>query len=380
MKILQVHNYYQLAGGEATVVAAEKKLLEENGHKVITYYRHNKEVSEYSTLQKLSLIKDTTWSKSSYNEILRVLKKEKPTICHIHNFLPLISPSVYSACKDAGVPVVHTLHNYRLLCANGLFFRKGTVCEDCLGKSAYNAVTKKCYRNSAIQTYTVARMVEKNKANNTWSELVDAYLCLTEFAKSKFVAGGLPESKIQVKPNFVDISLNISEVKEDYLIYVGRLQENKGIRIFKAISEQLKIPIKIVGEGELNAELKNTPNIELLGKQSYEKTMVLIQKARALILPSLWYEGMPMTILEAFASKTLVIASDLGAMQTMIQHNQNGLLFQPNSSQELEKCIDIAMSSESEKMTVNAFSDYERYYSKEANYKELIRIYQEIRK
>ncbi|MGB0886695.1 MAG: glycosyltransferase family 4 protein [Vicingaceae bacterium] len=378
MKILQVHNYYQLRGGEATVVETEKKLLEENGHEVITYYRNNKEIAEYSLIKKVRLLKDTTWSDSSYNEVLNILKENKPDVCHVHNTLPIISPSVYAACKAQNVPIVQTLHNYRLICANGLFFRDGKVCEDCLGKSAYNAVAKKCYRNSTLQTYTVARMVEKNKTNNIWSDLVDAYLCFTDFAKNKFVEHGLPKDKIFIKPNFVDFNLNANHVKEDYLIYVGRLDENKGVRMFKKLSKSLKIPIKIVGEGDLKSELENLDNIELLGKQPYEKTINLIQKAKALILPSFCYEGMPMTILEAFASKTLVVASNLGAMQTMINHKQNGLLFKPKAVNELQNCIDLALENHAETMVKNAYLDYKNKYSKTANYNALMNIYTKI--
>ena len=177
MKILQVHNYYQIGGGEATVVAAEKNLLTEKGHKLITYYRKNEEIQSYSIPKKMGLLKNTTWSETSYREILKILKAERPDICHVHNVLPLISPAVYYACANENVPVVQTLHNYRLICANGLFQRAGKICEDCLGSSAYGAVLKKCYRNSSVQTLAVARMLEKHKTKKTWSEKINAYIC-----------------------------------------------------------------------------------------------------------------------------------------------------------------------------------------------------------
>jgi len=382
MKILQVHNYYQLSGGEDTVVAHEKALLEENGHEVITFYKHNDEINDYSFFKKIGLLYSTTWSQDTYNEMMEVIRTNRPNVCHVHNFLPLISPSIYKACKDSNVPVVQTLHNYRLICTNGLFLREGKVCEECLGKSAYHSVPKKCYRNSYAQTYTVARMIEKNKADRTWTKLVDAYFCFTEFAKSKFIASGLPDEKLIVKPNFV--AAPSTEVTENnsspYLIYVGRLEENKGIHLFMEISHQLDLPLKIVGEGPMEEQLRGLPNIELLGKRPHEEVLQLIQHAKALLFPSLCYEGMPMTILEAFAHKTPVIASNLGAMQTIISHQKNGLLFEANSTEELLSFIQLLLENEeiSQEIAETAFADFEHNYSRERNYEMLIECYNTV--
>ncbi len=381
MKILQVHNYYQLAGGEDTVVANEKALLEEHGHEVIPFYKRNDEIDDYSFVQKAKLLKKTTWSNENYAEALSILKRVQPDVCHVHNFLPLISPSIYQACRDAGVPVVQTLHNYRLICTNGLFLREGNVCEDCLGKSAYSAVRKKCYRDSMAQTYAVARMIEKNKARNVWNNLVDAYFCFTDFAKEKFVTHGLPTDKLFVKSNFVKTpkAIETSSTKEDYFIYVGRLESNKGVLLLKEISTQLQLSVKVVGEGDLTAELEEVPSIELLGKRPHEETLELIQNARALLFPSLCYEGMPMTILEAFAHKTLVISSDLGAMQAIIQHGKNGLLFAPGNGEKLMNQIERASDEkEVQSMVGKAHEDFRELYSGKANYRMLMERYEAV--
>lgn len=379
MKILQVHNYYQIGGGEDTVVAAEKAMLESNGHEVFTFYKHNKEIEDYSFSKKLNLLRNTTWSKTSYNEALQILKEVQPDVCHVHNFMPLISPSVYQACKDLGVPVVQTLHNYRLICSNGLFMRSGGICEDCLGKSAYGAVKKKCYRNSGIQTYAVARMIQKNK--QVWKELVDAYICLTDFAKQKFLTHGLPENKLLVKPNFVEKrSLPKDEEKSPYFVYVGRLTESKGVSIFKRLANELPLPLKMVGEGELSETLQGIANVELMGKKSGPETLELIQNAEALILPSVWYEGMPMTILEAFSLNTPVIASNLGGMKSMIRHQENGFLFSPGSEEELLENLNF-VCNESEKITKiveNAALEFDKKYSASANYTMLMDIYEKV--
>ncbi len=383
MKIVQVHNYYQISGGEDTVVAAEKKLLEEKGHQVITYYRHNSEIKNQTFTKKLGLLKETNWSDFTYHDFLKVLEKEQPDLCHVHNFLPLISPSIFYACEKANVPVVQTLHNYRLICTNGLLMRQGQICESCLGKSAYQSVLKKCYRDSMIQTYAIASMLEKHKKRQTWTTKIDAFICLTEFARDKFIAHGLPPEKLKIKPNFMggNSSKEIEKKEENpYFIYVGRLTESKGVNLFKAINADLPFPIKMVGEGELMNELRGLPTIEVLGTKTHDETVALIRNARALILPSLWYEGMPMVILEAFAVKTPVIASNLGAMKSMIQHTNNGLLFSAGSSAELLNLLQMAKDYP-DKMKVladNAFANYAELYSSEANYEKLMEIYQSV--
>lgn len=378
MKIIQAHNYYQIKGGEDTVVAAEKALLEENGHTVITYYKRNAEINTYSTFEKLQLIKRTRWSKKTDTEFSALIEKEKPDICHVHNFLPLISPAIFHACQAQNIPVVMTLHNYRLICTNGLFLRNEEVCELCLGKSARQSIAKKCYRNSYVQTYAVAQMLEKHKKMGTWQDKIDQYICLTEFAKSKFEAHGLPSSKLTVKPNFIpQLNVNKPTQSDNYFIYVGRLTKSKGVHLFQELASSLKIPLKLVGEGDLTESLKNIDNIDLLGKQSSEKTLELIAGAKALILPSLWYEGMPMTILEAFALKTPVITSKIGAMESMIQHGKNGLLFQPGSVPELIENLNFARQSVDKMNAIAeaAYADYDQLYSPAANYKQLMAIY-----
>lgn len=380
LKILQAHNYYQQAGGEDTVVAQEKALLESNGHEVITYYKTNDVINSIKGVQKIGLLKETTWSRKTYEEVNTILKQDKIDLCHVHNTLPLISPSIYYACKDNKVPVVQTLHNYRLICTNGLLMREGRICEDCLGRSAYGAISKKCYRNSAIQTYAVARMLQKNKRMGTWSSQVDAYLCLTEMARQKFIEHGLPRDKLIVKPNFIKVDVEPTETKSNYLLFAGRLTSSKGVELIKSVAKKVDYRIKMVGDGELSPIFKNSPNVELLGKRSHNETLNLIKNAKALLFPSLWYEGMPMTIIEAFALKTPVIASDLGAMSSMIKDGVNGLLFNPQKIDSIENKIRYSLNNEVQmnKLANNAFNDYKNYYSSDANYDMLINIYSNL--
>lgn len=379
MRILQIHNFYQQRGGEATVVAQEKQLLEEKGHEVITWYRDNEEMKNWSTIQKMSLLKSTAWSTKSAVAFTKVLEKEKPEICHVHNFFPLISPAIYQACQDAGVPVVQTLHNYRLICSNGIFYRDGKVCESCLGNSAYGAVLKKCYRNSALQTYAVARMIEKNKKNNTWNNLVDAYICLTDFAKSKFVAQGLPEDKLFVKPNFIadPDSVSAKENNEPYFIFIGRLSEEKGAHFLIELAENSPLPIHVFGDGPAAEKIKNTPNLIAHGKLNHDELFPWLAGANALLFPSLWYEGLPMTIIESFALKTPVIANDLGAMSSVIANNKTGFLVdKPIAKGWLNAMNQLQDSNLRQKMGEAARLEFEQNYRTFANYDMLMDIYQ----
>lgn len=380
MKILQAHNYYQQAGGEDTVVAQEKELLERKGHDVITYYKQNDEIENLTKFQKLRLVKDSTWSKKTYEEVDHLLQKEKFDVCHVHNTLPLITPSIYYACKKNKVPVVQTLHNYRLICTNGLLMRDGRICEDCLGRSAYGAIAKKCYRNSSIQTYVVARMLQKNKHMGTWTNQVDAYLCLTEMAKKKFIEHGLPKNKITVKPNFITIESKAKNTDENYLLYAGRVTENKGLGLIKKLANDLSIKIKIAGDGDMVEELRNIPTLELLGRKTHEETIELARNARAVLFPTTLYEGMPMTIIEAFALKTPIIATEIGASKSMIRNKVTGLLFPLNSYPDFYNCVRFCLENPTkiDQIVEQAYQEYQSNYTPDNNYKMLLSAYQEV--
>lgn len=378
MKILQAHNFYQLSGGEDTVVASERLLLEENGHSVIPYYKHNNQLKG-SFKEKLKLINNTSWSKVAFDEVDALLKEHQPDVCHVHNFLPLISPSIYDACIQNGVPVIQTLHNYRLICANGLFSREGQICEDCLGKSPMGAVKKKCYRDSFVQTYMVADMLQKHNKRDTWASKVDRFICMTTFAKNKFVEHGLPEEKIVVKSNFVADQV-VNEKKESYLVYVGRLEKEKGVDLLIKTAASLPIKIKVLGEGCLTSELSQISNIEVMGQRSPKETIECIAKAKALLFPSILYEGMPMTILEAFSVKTPVIATNIGAMKSMIQHQKTGLLFELNSQNAFLDAIKFSLENENKMKEISnfAYEEFSLKYSKRSNYQALITLYQQV--
>lgn len=382
MKILQVHNYYQQRGGEATVVALEKKLLEDQGHELIFWSKDNAVIDTWPVTDKLKLMQSTTHSKKSAVEFDKIVEQEQPDICHVHNFFPLISPSIYAVCQRHQIPVVQTLHNYRLICTNGVFFRNGTVCEDCLGQSAYGAVRKKCYRNSALQTWTVARMIEKNKRNRVWEQEVDAYICLSEFARNKFIEHGLPAEKLVVKPNFIEeieITDKPDKIEEIYFVFAGRLTTEKGIELLAEIGRCSPYPIYVFGEGSERHQLEGIDQIFMLGNQPRKALFQKLKGAKALLFPSIWYEGMPMTILEAFSLGTPVVSHELGVMSTLIRSGENGLFAKANAQDWLNRMKELATDRQvADKLSLGAQNDYENNYRKLANYQQLMRIYENV--
>src|SRR6266404_3607329 len=250
-----IHNSYQQPGGEDAVVAAEARLLKMHGDTVIQYKRHNGELVGQSKFHTIITSTETIWSSASQRAVRDLLDREKPDIAHIHNTLPLISPSVYYACADAGVPVVQTLHNYRLLCPAATFFREGGVCESCLGRGVpWPSVVYGCYRDSRMTTAIVSGMLLVHRELQTWEKKVNVYIALSEFARNKFIEGGLPSDRVVVKHNFVDPSPEPKKGEGRYAFFVGRLSEEKGVRVL--LSAWTKLPpsvlLKIAGDGPLH--------------------------------------------------------------------------------------------------------------------------------
>ena len=346
MKILIVHNQYQHRGGEDVVREAESRLLRNAGHTVIEYVRSNSEC-EGSALHHLSVAAGTIWSSTSRRELRELLLREKPDVAHFHNTFPLISPSAYYACAAAGVPVIQTLHNFRLLCPGANFLRDGRVCEECLGCTlAWPALAHACYRQSRPATAAAAAMLAAHRAMNTWRTKIALYLALTEFSRQKFIVGGLPAERIAVKPNFVEHDPGPKRGFGHYALYVGRLSEEKGLRTLLSAWLQLseKVPLKIAGHGPLQEQLlrefpefqgAGSPQVEWLGPVPRTQIPRLMHGARFLIFPSICFENFPLAIAEAFACGLPVIGSRLGATAELVSDSSTGLLFTAGDARDL---------------------------------------------
>lgn len=384
-RILIVHNYYQVPGGEDTVVANEKKMLEDNGHKVFMYTRHNDEIKESGIIKKIKLALETIYSFRTVREIKEIIRENNIDVVHVHNTLPLISPSIYNAAKDCGCKVVQTVHNFRLLCPAATFTCNGKVCEECVSKGFGCAIKNKCYRNSTLQTLIVVLMLKINRIIGSYDK-VDAYIVLTKFTRNK-ISEFVKESKIFIKPNFTEnpnIDVLPSKARE-YFVFLGRIDELKGIKVLLDAWKNIKNEqLLIVGSGPEELYVKNfvkennIKNINMVGSIVNKEVKKVLSKAKAVIVPSIWYETFGMVSIEAFSVGTPVIASDIGALSNVI-NNSNGIRFSPKSIEELNNAIyKISDNNNLEKYIYESYKDYCEKYTKEKNYRILLKIYKSI--
>jgi glycosyltransferase involved in cell wall biosynthesis len=386
MKILLVHNSYQQAGGEDVVFEQEKKALLRAGHSVVTYERSNHEVDELSTWQRAMLLKRIVWASDTRHEFAQLLARENPDVVHVHNTFVMISPSIYSACRDYGVPVVQTLQNYRLLCPGALFFREGKVCEECVEHGLWRGIRHGCYRDSPMETAGVAAMLAVHRHLKTYEDLVDCGIAATEFSRGKFVEAGFREEKIVVKPNFVDPDPGERDEISDSVVFTGRLSQEKGLMtLLEAWESVRKYPLRIIGDGPLRQRLESQAkqrglsSITFCGRLSRAETIAAIKRARFQIVPSLWYEGFPMVIAEAFACGVPVVCSRLGGMQEIVEDHRTGLHFAPGDAQDLAQTAEWAWNHPKELLQMGraARRKYESDYTAEKNYSLLMEIYEQ---
>lgn len=394
-RILQVHNFYRIPGGEDVVVRNEKKLLEEHGHRVYTYYRSNKELEKKSIIGKLVLPFTSVYSFKTMREVKKLIKDHHIDIVHVHNTLTMVSPSVFYAAFACKVPVVQTLHNFRMLCPAGSFFRGNVICEECVTKGMQCAVKYKCYRNSKIQTIVSAMILWVHRKLGTYKKV--NFICLTEFNRQKLldaIDSGTKKgkivnaSKVFIKPNFTfaeGIVPNAEKGEEEYFLFAGRVEALKGADI--AIKAFEQIPDKqlyIAGDGPLMEEMQNyvrthnIKNIRFLGYLQKEEMSQKFYHAKAVIMTSQCYEAFAMTIAEAYSYGVPVIAGRVGNMDGMVNEGETGVKFIYNSADDLAKKI-----QEFEKMDIavlkeNARNFYQMRLRPEDNYQKLMEIYRDM--
>jgi glycosyltransferase involved in cell wall biosynthesis len=376
MRILIAHNAYQHRGGEDMVVESEIALLRSNGDEVAEFRRDNNEVAG---LPKPLLAANTLWSGCTVDEVTRLIATFKPDVIHAHNTFPLISPSLYWAAERAGIPVVQTLHNFRLLCLNALFLREGKVCEDCMGRLPWRGVVRKCYRDSAAQSALLAGMLTLHRGLGTYRNKVARYIVLNNFCRQKFIEGGLPAERIVVKPNFVDFPSPEDMPRRGFL-FVGRLSAEKGVKTLVQTASLLADPaLRVAGDGPEAHMLQGIAGVTHLGSLTGTAVRQEMNSAVGLVLPSICYENFPRTIVEAFACGLPVIASHLGAMADLVEDGETGLLFEPGNAADLAQKMAWAQENPDHmaKMGRNARAKYEAEFTAERNYELLMGIYGE---
>jgi glycosyltransferase involved in cell wall biosynthesis len=387
MKVTIIHNTYQQPGGEDTAVAEETRLLESRGHKIVSYRRSNHELDGMPKTKLFFRVKDIVHSSSSKREVRDLIRSEKPDIVHIHNTFLMISPSAYEACQEEGVPVVQTLHNFRLLCPGVYFNRAGAVCEDCIGGRFWSGIRHGCYRDSSAMTAAVALMLKFHEFRRTWNRSVDGYVALSEFARGKFIYGGLPAEKIYVKPNFLSADPGPKNAPGEYALFVGRLSPEKGVDILLSAWALLKspMPLVIIGDGplrqSLNAQINSLglKNVTIKSWCPRDDVLDAMKRAAVLVMPSTWYEGFPLTIVESFACGTPVVCSRLGSMEEIVSDGGTGLHFNPGEPADLADKIDSVLTKTEWLAAMGrvARRRYEELYTAEKNYTALMGIYEQ---
>lgn len=376
LRILIVHNGYQHKGGEDTVVESEFKLLQDNGHEVQLFTRHNDDIKQ---LGRLKLVANTFWSSDAAADFAAQLERFRPDIIHVHNTFPLISPAIYWIAARFNIPTIQTLHNFRLFCPQAMFLRNGRVCEDCLGHLPWRGAVRGCYRSSVLQSSVLASMVSAHRIIGTWQTKVTRYIALNNFCREKFIAGGLPKNKVVVKPNFVK-SFHSLSIKNENFLFVGRLSPEKGIStLFDALKRKPNLNLSIAGSGNAAEDITIPSNVSFLGFKSKSEVFSLMASTLALVMPSIWYETFGLVIVEAFSVGTPVIASNIGVIPELVEDGVTGLLFEPGNADDLAAKLQWAADHPEQMKAMGdaARLKYEANYTAEHNYKQLIAIYNE---
>ncbi|MBT8247059.1 MAG: glycosyltransferase [Acidimicrobiia bacterium] len=321
MKVLQIHTQYRQPGGEDSVASNEAELLRSAGHEVIEHREQN----PADPLAAASDMIRGPWNPAAGRHIRDLVESNQPDVTHIHNTWYHLSPSVFRSARQAGSPTLLTLHNYRLTCANAMLLRDGKPCEKCVSsQNPWYGVRYRCYLDNYAQSFASAATIAFNRRRGTWRRDVDLILALTDFARDRFIESGVPENRITVKPNFVhDPGPRTRPVEDsDSVLFVGRLTTEKAPDVLVDAWERagLDYRLDVIGVGPLERALqkRNLPNVNLRGQLDRVEVREAMLSARALVLPSIWYEGLSMVLLEAMAAGLPVVASEIGPIPEVV--------------------------------------------------------------
>ncbi len=390
MKILIVHNHYQQSGGERVAVEAQIALLRQRGHEVILYTRDNAEIQHYSLWQKIRFLFETLYSQRTGREIRDLVASEYPDVTHVHNVFPLISPAVYRALKESGVPIVQTVHNFRFLCPNALFYTHGQVCERCKYGNTLHAVRWKCYRRSYILSALYALTIGLHRRWGTFG-MIDRFIALTGFTARKLVESGLATpDKVSILGNFLPGPLpepGSFEKREPYVVYLGRLSPEKGVEVLlEAVNGLPNLKVKVAGDGPQTGTLRELARqrglhqVEFLGRVVGKGKWDLLREAMAAVMPSVCYENFPFVTLESLAVGTPVVASNLGSLPYIVEDGKSGLLFRPGNARDLRQKLGWVISHPAEALKMGQYGRrrVESHHSAEAYYEALMQTYREV--
>ena len=393
MKILTIHNFHRKgsASGDDQVYKSETALLEQYGNTVIRFTVSNDEFDSASILGKIKSTFGMMWSFKNYKAVQELIKKEKPAIVHIHTFFPLLSPSILYAAKRCGVPVVATLHDTRFICPCSTSLRGTQLCNKC-GDGHYLRMCRYgCFKNSRVQSLVVACIFKYHRIRKSFYKQIDKYVCLNENQIKLLSNIGFDREKIVKKYNFVpDAEANLKAIKVDglpdrYVVFYGRIGEEKGIRVLMKVWDQLSdIPLVVMGGGPLEEEFKEwadgKKNIYFLGYTQHDRCLSIVKGGEFVVFPSIWYEGCSMVEIEAESLGKALIATDLGFSVEAIENCVNGFKVKLGDIEGFVQTINKLWNNpeQCKVMGQNARADYEANYQPEDNYKQLMRIYKEF--
>ncbi len=395
MRIALFHNYYKMRGGEDEVFELECRALEACGHEVHVFTVHNdKAFSGRSPFGRAMVAFRAPYNRVSYGSVTEFLKECRPDVGHVHNWFPLLSPAIYQAHKDLGIPVVQTLHNYRMGCAAGTFRREGKTCEDCLHGSRWAAVKNKCYRGSCVGSFAWKRMVDQGWDRGRFTNLVSRYISPSLEVANKHIEMGIERGQISVIPNACEDPSDEGSVdappENGGAVFLGRLVKEKGadvaIEAWKKLQERsgCDVPLEIIGEGPeraaLEAQAKGVDSIRFTGRLDHEAAMKKVRDAAMLVFPSRWAEPFGLGVIEAMASGRPVIASNLGAPKELINNNVNGVLVRPDDSRDLADAVESILSERDRlvRMGNAARSEYEQRFQPESHVRDLVTLYESV--
>lgn len=383
MKVLQLHTRYREPGGEDTVVAREHRLLSSAGHEVTTFHCENPEDPARSALATAA----APWNVRTAQRLHQHITRDRPDVAHVHNTWFTMTPAVIRTLSSHDVPVAMTLHNYRLLCVNASLFRDGATCEDCVGHTPWQGVRHRCYRGSAIASAAVAGTVMLHRVIGTWQHHVDRFLVLNTFARDLFIRGGLPADKLVVKPNFSpdcgrrDCAPSTSRT----ILFVGRTERLKGLGVVLDAWSRAQpdgLELLIIGDGpeRRQYESRAVPGARFIGQQPTDAVRRWMQSSRALLFPSLLYEGQPMVILEAFAAGLPVVAASHGDNVELVGQFGDRWLAEPaNVSAWAAAIRSLEEDAGLDETSVKVRAVYEKHYSESAALRNLLETYEVVR-
>jgi glycosyltransferase involved in cell wall biosynthesis len=388
MKVLQVHNRYRKPGGEDTVLANEARLLREHGHEVQLLEVHNDEHEPASLPAKLALVRDLCWSGTGAGALQQALQAHRPDVVHVHNTFHRLSPRVLRVARQAGVAVVQTLHNFRLLCANGLLLRDNLPCEQCVGQGRWHAVQHACYRGNRLASAAVTFSGALHLGLDTYRGPGLRVIALTEFGREVFRRGGLSDAVLRVKPNFVYPAPASAPVasRPQRVLYVGRLTEDKGVDLLLQAWRALRPPgwtLELLGEGPLQeGPAAAADGVHFLGWRQAPEVLQRVAAARYLVMASRWYETFGMVLLEALSAATPVVVPGHGAMAEIVTDGHDGLHFRPGDAASLQAVLARALALPEagwQALSEAAVQTYRARYSPATNHAQLMAIYAEAR-